>query len=85
MAWTCVRCDKKIFTPRPDNEFSFAVKWRYDRNAKELFADLKNLKELKETSVVTHLLCRHPSVDGFGERMKKALKMPKTSSHPLLF
>lgn len=82
MAWTCIRCMKRIFMPRK-YAYRYAMHWRYIKSRGELTADMKNLKVLKDGAVVTHLQCDGID-DGFEDRMRKALEMPQDSIHPLL-
>lgn len=84
MAWRCVRCTKNIFAPRADS-FGYALKWTYNRNTRDLSADIKNLHDVKENAVLTHVICKAAPVDGFADRMRKALRIPKTTIHPILF
>lgn len=83
MAWTCVRCLKKIFAPRR-GAFKYAMEWRYIKVRSELLCELSKLSDLKEDSIITHLSCDLSEVDGFNDRMKERLKMPADASHPLL-
>ena len=84
MAWTCVRCQKKIFEPRV-NAIRFAFQWKYVKKHGELFVDLKNLREISKKAVITHLECPQEEVPGFKDRMRELLKMPNKTEHPLLF
>jgi len=83
MAWVCVRCQRKIFSPR-EKAIRFAMHWKYVKSRNELTMDLKNLKDIKDNAVVTHAPCEAREIDGFKERMKRALKMPEAADHPLL-
>jgi hypothetical protein len=47
--------------------------------------DLKNLRDIRDGSVVTHLHCPEQEMPGFKERIKAMLKMPDHREHPLLF
>lgn len=82
MAWTCVRCEKRIFHPR-DGAVKFAMEWKFVKTKGELLVDLRNLTDLKPESVVTHLSCNGDPVD-FKVRMREALGMGQDSEHPLL-
>ena len=83
MAWRCVRCEKKIYRPRP-GAIKFAMTWTYKKKTKELNTTLVRLEQLGKSSVVTHLHCEHPEVEGFKDRMRVKLRMPPDSEHPLL-
>ena len=84
MAWTCVRCDKRIFEPRK-GAIRFAFQWKYIKKHGELFVDLKNLNDLGKRAVVTHLECPSEEVAGFKDRMREKLRMSQHEEHPLLF
>lgn len=83
MAWVCPRCEKKIFAPR-EAAIRFAFSWKYKKRTEELLIDLKNLKEINDKAVVTHIQCPSPETPGFKDRMKAALQMPSNKDHPLL-
>lgn len=80
----CQRCQKRMFAPRAGT-FTFAMEWRYRSSKKELEVEMRRLQDLADDSVVTHIHCESPSVDGFVARMKGRLKMPLKTTHPLLF
>jgi len=84
MAWTCVRCQKRIFEPR-EGAIRFAFQWKYILKYGELFVDLKNLNKIGRKSTVTHLECPKGEEPGFIDRMRKQLRMPSNVDHPLLF
>jgi len=84
MAWTCVRCQKRIFEPR-EKAIRFAFQWKYILKYGELVIDLKNLKSIGRKSTITHLECPRAEEPGFKDRMRKELRMPSTLDHPLLF
>lgn len=83
MAWTCVRCNRKLFKPR-EGAFRYAMEWRYIKSKGELLCEMAKLGEIDEKAVVTHLACDAPEVDGFETRMRARLKMPVSATHPLL-
>ncbi len=82
MAWTCVRCQKRIFVPRKE-AFRYAMTWKFIKSKSDLVVEMKNLKDISPDTVITHLSCDIEK-DGFEDRMKSALKMPESSSHPML-
>ena len=84
MAWTCIRCQKRIFEPR-EGAIRFAFMWKYIRKHGELFVDLKNLRDIRSKATVTHLECPKDAEPGFKERMQTQLRMPSNVDHPLLF
>lgn len=85
MAWICVRCQKKIYAARIDAlRPKFVMCWKYVKVRHELTCDIKNLKDVKDKHVVTHLHCEDGQLDGFKERMKTALGIPGNRDHPLL-
>jgi len=84
MAWTCIRCQKRIFEPR-EGAIRFAFVWKYVRKHGELSVDLKNLRDIKRKSVVTHLECPRVEELDFKDRMRRELRMPRNVDHPLLF
>lgn len=84
MAWVCPRCEKRIFAPR-EGAVRFAFVWKYKKKTEELTVDLKNLREIKDDSVVTHLHCPEEEKPGFKTRIKAMLNMPDHREHPLLF
>lgn len=84
MAWVCPRCEKRIFAPR-EAAIRFVFHWKYKKSTEELTMDLKNLRDIKDGSVVTHLHCPEQEKPGFKERIKAMLKMPDHREHPLLF
>jgi hypothetical protein len=83
MAWKCVRCAKSIFRPR-QYAIKHAMEWRYVKTRRSLTTDLRNLHDLKDSSVVTHAVCNHEEQEGFDERMRAALGMPANVMHALL-
>ncbi len=83
MAWRCLRCEKNIFAPR-DDAYAFGMRWTYNRKYQDLAVDIVNLHDMPEHAAVSHLLCKSPATDGFKERVRKILKMPKDSNHPML-
>lgn len=83
MAWQCPRCEKKIFCPR-EAAIRFAFVWKYTKKTQDLQVDLKNLREIRDGAVVTHMHCPTPEVPGFKERIKGMLEMPEHRDHPLL-
>jgi hypothetical protein len=83
MAWTCQRCLKNIFAPRR-NSRNYAMEFKYIRSKGELSYELRELTELKDNAVVTHLTCDLPEVEGYQGRVREILKMPTNSVHPLL-
>lgn len=83
MAWTCVRCEKKIYEPR-EGSIRFALEWKYKKTSSDLTIDIKRLDKIKEKSVITHIRCDNPEVEGFKDRMREKLRMPKNKDHPLL-
>ena len=83
MAWVCVRCEQKIYAPRRD-AVRFAVVWKYVKTRNHLTADIKNLKEIKDKAVITHITCDIQDTPGFRDRMKQALRIPEERDHPLL-
>ena len=84
MAWTCVRCGKRIFEPRK-KAIRYAFRWKFIKSRGELLLDLKNLKDIRKNAVVTHFHCNKPEVEGFKDRMKAELRMPVNVEHPMLF
>jgi hypothetical protein len=84
MAWICPRCEKRIFAPR-EAAIRFVFRWKYTKTTEELVVDLKNLKDIRDDAVVTHLHCPETEKPGFKERIKAMLKMPEHREHPLLF
>lgn len=83
MAWTCVRCSKKIFAPR-EHAVKFVIEWKYAKRKKLLSVDIKNLKAVKNGATITHVQCDEPEVEGFDQRMRECLKVPGDFDHPLL-
>ncbi len=83
MAWKCVRCEKRIFRPRK-NAIKHAIEWQYVKIRRSLTTDLRNLHDLKDSSVITHAVCDLAELEGFDERMKSALGMPADTMHALL-
>ena len=83
MAWKCMRCGKRIFKPR-DKAIKHAMEWRYVNSRRSLTTALRNLQDLKEDAVITHAVCILEEQEGFDERMKSALEMPKNSMNALL-
>ena len=81
MAWKCIRCEKRIFAPR-EGSHTFALEWRFSPTKKELALNLIKLHDLDAGAAVTHVQCME--IDGFVDRMKKKLKIPKNVTHPLL-
>ena len=83
MAWKCVRCNKRIFKPR-EHSMKHAMEWRYVKIRRSLTTALRNLHDLKDSSVITHAVCDDAELEGFDERMKLALGMPANVMHALL-
>jgi len=84
MAWTCSKCERRIFEPRVA-AIRYVFQWKYIKRHEDLTVDLKNLNEVNGDAVITHLHCPAPEVPGFKARMKALLKMPPQRDHPLLF
>lgn len=84
MAWICPRCEKRIYAPRGET-ISFALHWKYTKKTGELLVDVKNLKDIKEDAVITHMHCPCEEKPGFKTRIKAMLEMPEQREHPLLF
>lgn len=84
MAWVCPRCEKRIFAPR-EEAIRFAFVWKYTQSRNDLVVDLKNLTDIKNEAVVTHMTCPSPETPGFPSRIKAMLKMPAHREHPLIF
>jgi hypothetical protein len=84
VAWVCPRCEKKIFEPR-EEAVRFVFLWKYVKKTEVLSMDLKNLKDVKKGSVITHLHCPSEEKPGFKSRIKAMLNMPEHREHPLLF
>lgn len=85
MAWVCVRCQRKIYAPRIDsNKPKFVMCWKYVKLRHELTCDVKNLKDVKDKKVITHLHCDDGENDGYKGRMRLALGIPDNRDHPLL-
>jgi len=83
VAWVCVRCERKIYEPRPA-AVRFGMLWKYRKKTDGLTVDVINLEKIKRKEVVTHLHCEKPELDGFKDRMRKRLGMPDDRDHPLL-
>jgi len=83
MAWVCPRCEKKIFAPR-EEAIRFAFLWKYTKKTGELVVDLRNLRDINDKAVVTHLHCPIAEKPGFKERIKAMLQIPEHRDHPLL-
>ena len=45
---------------------------------------MRRLQDLTDDSVVTHLSCSSPRVDGFVDRIRDRLNIPSNAQHPLL-
>ena len=84
MAWVCPRCEKRIFAPR-EAAIRYVFQWKYVKKHEELTMDLRNLKDVKDGSVLTHWHCPEPESPGFKSRIKAMLGMPEHREHPLLF
>ena len=85
MAWVCVRCERKIYAPRVDPARpKFAMRWKYVNRRYELTCDVKNLNDIRDKHVITHLHCDDGQNDGYKGRMKSALGIPANRDHPLL-
>lgn len=84
MAWICPRCEKRIYAPR-GTTISFALQWKYIKKSGELLVDIKNLKDIKDEAVITHMHCPSEEKPGFKMRIKAMLGIPEQREHPLLF
>ncbi len=83
MAWVCVRCQRKIYSPQKKAK-RWGMWWKYVKKTQELTVDMESLHKIRDNATVTHLYCDEPEVEGFTERMKRELGMPADCDHPLL-
>lgn len=83
MAWVCPRCEKKIFAPR-DDAYKYVFSWKYVKKTGDLFVELKNLRVVRPSAVITHMHCPTGEKPGFKSRIRGMLEMPEHRDHPLL-
>lgn len=82
MARECIRCLRRLH--RTEKKFRYVLEYRYIRSRGELMVDLKKLIDVSANAVIAHHHCEHPEVEGFEQRMRKALNIPDNADHPLL-
>ena len=82
MAWTCLRCLKQI--KQHTKTLRYVLEYRYIRSRGELFVEMRKLGDIGPSSVVAHNHCTAPEIEGFEQRMRQALKVPRNADHPLL-
>ena len=83
MSRTCQRCLKKMLPPKP-GMYKYAMEWRFAKKSAELIVEMQRIETIKETAAITHITCTAPEVNGFSDRIRSMLKIPKDAEHPLL-
>jgi hypothetical protein len=80
MAWTCVRCLKRI----NKSNSGYAMEYKYLAKKQEVTLELKKVSDLNDSAVIFHVCCMEPEVSGVEERVRSYLRVPKNIYHPLL-
>lgn len=83
MAWKCVRCQGKIYAPQ-ERSIRFVVEWSFVRKYSELLCEVRNIKDVKDGAVVTHVSCDRPEREDWLALLRQALRVPPDIDHPLL-